>query len=142
MSGDALGEIAAAPDSSPVRPQQWPRTMSGDALEDLAAAASAVTPEHGPQSESKPAGAEVAATPSPEPVRPMMWPRTMSGDTLELTLQTKEGIDCGAVVDGGYAQQAYSAGMMPPPPSQMAPVIQEFALPPPPGATPEDLYAM
>jgi len=119
------GKQAKADDATPAaavsQPTMWPRTMSGDQLAEMAAAAEATEaaspvcrPGHWPRTMSGDGLDELCAaaaavtpergtgsgvkqtedigmTPSPSPVRPMQWPRTMSADTLEFTLQTHHG---------------------------------------------------
>jgi hypothetical protein len=112
------------------QPNFWPRTMSGDQLESLAAAAMmSTTPEKGETAKDGVAISGYTATPSPSPVKPMMWPRTMSGDALELTL-VQESSPNEAMIDPSLV-----APILPPPPTEWAPIVLQETptLPPPMG---------
>lgn len=70
------------PTATPSRPMQWPRTMSGEALLELAGAADEATTS---TPEEPPMVVQEATSPA-RATQPTQWPRTMSGEALDLVL--------------------------------------------------------
>jgi hypothetical protein len=160
-SFDMLDDPNASPCSPLISPElapasplvHWPRTMSGDCLQDfLAFNVSGSEHESLDQREEASEGL----------VKPRLWPRTMSGDVLELLAEAAAAVQpfhSSSSFNGSVARvlpepatlhfpvaaQGCFAGMLPHPPTEWAPTIQEATeVPPPPrdalgGALPNTL---
>jgi hypothetical protein len=138
MSGDCLQDFLAV--------AHWPRTMSGDCLQDFLAGDSAGSDQQSfGQCEESSGGL----------AKPALWPRTMSGDLLEVLAEAADAVQHlnvsssfsrqvgqsfqapGAPPRRAVAEQGCFAGLMPPPPAKCAPAIQEAReVPPPPRSAP------
>jgi len=120
----------------------WPRTMSGECLEDF------LTRD---QSKSEQLALGQCGESLEDLVKPALWPRTMSGDVLELLAEAAAAVqqpNFSSPFSGSVAQsfpgpaappvveQAWLTSMLPPPPAECAPAFQTAreAPPPPQGA--------